>query len=131
METEFTVMKQAASNKCRDRRFLAKPPGYGTIPTYEKFEKIILLEEQVCDGDTSVQIIQDKIKESGHIPVLEMSFNNRYNLEIMLKTLNDLMLAVPVSITRNGISTETKIKGSLLKLYNTITIIFVIGFVSW
>ena len=52
METEFTVMSQAASNKWRDGQFLAKPPGYGTTPTYEKFEKCILLEEQVCDGDT-------------------------------------------------------------------------------
>lgn len=51
METEFTAMKQAASNEWRDRQFLAKPPGYGTIPTYEKSEKCILLEEKVCDVD--------------------------------------------------------------------------------
>jgi hypothetical protein len=52
METEFTVMKQAASNKWHDCQFLAKPPGYETTPTYEKFGKSILPEEQVCDGDT-------------------------------------------------------------------------------
>jgi hypothetical protein len=39
METEFTVMKWAATNKWGDRQFPAKPPGYGTTPTDEKFEK--------------------------------------------------------------------------------------------
>jgi hypothetical protein len=79
----------------------------------------------------SVQIAQDKVRESGHVLVFEPSFSNRYNVEIMLKTLNILLLAVTVSIMHNGISTETKIKESLLKLYNTITITFVIGFVLW
>jgi len=52
METEFTVMKWAVTNKWRDRQFLARSPGYGKIPTYEKFEESILLEEKVCDGNT-------------------------------------------------------------------------------
>jgi len=84
METEFTVMKWAATDKWRDRQFLARPPGYGTIETYEKFENSILLEENVCDGN-SVQITQDEATESGHVHVLQPSFNNRTNLEIMCK----------------------------------------------